>query len=215
MASEPNYGFTDVEVVSDESAYQGFYRVRSLRLRHRLFAGDWSDEIHRELFVRYDAVGVLLFDPVMDAVALVEQFRVGAYGHEHLSDKPLGGNQSPWLLELVAGLMDKEQTPEVVARRESEEEAGTLIQSMEPIGQYYTSPGGSTEYFHLFCGKADLSTTGGVHGLAEEAEDIRVHVLSVDKALQYLSDGKLNNAHTIIAMQWLQLNRERIKRQWL
>src|SRR5690606_15999801 len=105
--------------------------------------------------------------PQRDLVALVEQFRVGAL-NEH----------NPWLLELVAGLIDADdESPEAVGRREAQEEAGVEIGEMLPVGEYYASPGGSDEYFHLFCGRCDLGNAGGVHGLAEEGEDIRVHVL--------------------------------------
>ena len=201
----------DVELLSDTNAYQGFFQIRTLNLRHKLFEGGWSQPVHRELFVRHDAVGVLLYDPELDAVALVEQFRVGAYGH-HLQH---GNGDSPWLLELVAGLIDKDEPPQIVAERESQEEAGALIERLETIGQYYSSPGGSSEYFYQFCGKADLSHVQGIHGLEEESEDIRVHVLAVDEAWQKLQAGQLNNAHTIIALQWLMMNRTSLKARWV
>jgi ADP-ribose pyrophosphatase len=155
-------------------------------------------------------VGVLLYDPILDSVALVEQFRVGAYGHQRVHNT----NNSPWLLELVAGLIDKKETPEYVAEREAEEEAGALIKQLEPIHQYFSSPGGSCEYFYLFCGHCDLSEVGGVHGLEDESEDIKVHVLSFEQAWQKMQQGDLNNAHTIIAMQWLQMNKQRLQEQW-
>lgn len=215
----------DVELLDSCDAYQGFFQIRTLNLRHRLFEGGWSQAINRELFIRHDAVGVLLYDPHLDVVALVEQFRVGAYGHA-LLQKQRGQQQglqkqerpdyqsNPWLLELVAGLIDKAEPPELVAERESQEEAGAIIEQLEPIGQYYSSPGGSSEYFYLFCGKTDLREVGGVHGLEEESEDILVHVMPVEDAWHKLQQGQLNNAHTIIAMQWLQLNRDKLRQQW-
>lgn len=205
-----SFGLGDVELLADERSYDGFFEIRSLNLRHRLFEGGWSAAISRELFVRHDAVGVLLYDPQLDSVALVEQFRVGAYGH----NQQHGTDSSPWLLELVAGLIDKKESPETVAERESEEEAGALIKQLEPIHQYFSSPGGSCEYFYLFCGHCDLSDVSGVHGLEDESEDIKVHVLSVDQAWQKLQQGQLNNAHTLIAMQWLMMNKSRLQEQW-
>ena len=47
-----------------------------------------------------------------------------------------------------------------------------------------------------------------------ESEDIKVHVLSVASAWQALQRGELNNAHTIIAMQWLMMNKKRLQEQW-
>lgn len=195
----------DVELIEDTLVYDGFFKVRNVSLRHRLFEGGWSAPLKREIFMRHDAVGVLLYDPVLDQVALVEQFRIGA----------MAGQRSPWLLELVAGLIDKDESPEVVARRESVEESGCEVEQLEAISQYFSSPGGSKEYFYLFCGKTDLSAAGGVHGLDTEGEDIRVHVLDFDQCWQLLQRGELINAHSIIAVQWLAMHRERLREQWL
>ncbi|WP_339668860.1 NUDIX domain-containing protein [Dasania marina] len=202
----PQFGLEDVQLLSNDSVYKGFFEIRSLTLKHRLYAGGWSLAIRRELFVRHDAVGVLLYDPALDAVALVQQFRVGAYGHQGKQSTA----ESPWLLELVAGLIDKDESPALVAQRESQEEAGAVIQELVPIHQYFSSPGGSCEFFHLYCGRCDLSAVGGIHGLAEEAEDIRVQVMPVAEAWQKLQQGDINNAHSIIALQWLMMNKHQL-----
>jgi len=194
----------DVDVLSDNSAYDGFFKVRELQLRHRKFDGSWSPVLRRELVLRHDAAGVLLYDPRRDEIALVEQFRVGA----------LKRNSNPWLLELVAGLIDSDENAEAVARREALEEAGCEIKAMELICEYFSSPGGNNEYFHLYCGQCDLQNAGGVFGLPEEGEDIRVHVVTVDAALQALQRREFSNAPTIIALQWLQLHRQRLREQW-
>ena len=208
--TDKTFGDEDVELLASDSAYKGFFEIRTLSLKHRLFAGGWSEAIQRELFLRHDAVGVLLYDPVMDAIALVEQFRVGAMGHK-LSQQT---GRSPWLLELVAGLIDKDELPTEVARRETEEEAGAFIQALEPIHEYFSSPGGSSEYFYLYCGRCDLSAVGGIHGVEDEAEDIRVHVMSAAQAFSHLQQGEISNAHTLIALQWLQMNKARLQEQW-
>lgn len=200
----------DVDVLEETVSYNGFFQIRTLNLRHRLFQGGWSKSISRELFERDDAVGVLLFDPVRDEVALVEQFRVGVLG----SGIAKQDNFSPWIMELVAGLIDKEEAVDEVARRESLEEAGAVVEQLEPIGQYYSSPGSSNEYFHLFIGKTDLSGAGGIHGLDEEGEDIRVQVVPVSELWLMLERGELINAHTLIAVQWLRLNHQRLCSQW-
>ncbi len=110
--------------------------------------------------------------------------------------------------------MDKNEAPEKVAARESVEEAGTVIQQLESIGEYYSSPGGSNEYFYLFAGKADLSKAGGIHGLEDEGEDIRVQVMGVEALWSLLECGQLINVHTLIAVQWLKLNHQRLKALW-
>ncbi|PTS85216.1 ADP-ribose diphosphatase [Pseudomonas sp. HMWF032] len=194
----------DVEVIAREACFSGFYKLDRLRLRHRQFAGGMGPALTRELFVRHDAVCVLPYDPQRDCVVLIEQFRVGA----------LDKSANPWLLELVAGLIDKDEKPEEVARREAIEEANLQLTSLWPITQYYPSPGGSDERVHLFIGRCDSDGAGGVYGLAEEGEDIRVHVLPLEDALDALKSGRIDNAASIIALQWLALNRSEVRGLW-
>ncbi|MDG9926749.1 MULTISPECIES: NUDIX domain-containing protein [Pseudomonas] len=194
----------DVEVLQRETCFKGFYRLDRLHLRHRQFAGGMGPQLSRELFVRHDAVCVLPYDPRRDSVVLIEQFRVGAM------DK----SANPWLLELVAGLIDKDEQPEEVAHREAEEEADLQLTALWPITQYYPSPGGSDERVHLYLGRCDSEGVGGVHGLAEEGEDIRVHVWPLEDALRAVRDGRIDNAASIIALQWLALNRAEVRGLW-
>ena len=193
-----------VEIVKRENGYQGFYKLDRVHLRHELFAGGMSREISREVFVRHDAVCVLPYDPQRDEVVLIEQFRVGA----------LGKADTPWLIELVAGLIDKAEVPEEVAHREGEEEAGLTFSSLWPITRYFPSPGGSTEFVHLYLGRCSTEGVGGLHGLEEEAEDIRVTVWAYEDALQAVRDGRISNAASIIALQWLALNRAEVRGLW-
>lgn len=205
------YAETDVEIIERTTVWKSFFRIDRIRLRHRLFAGGWSEIFQRELFMRPPSAGVLLYDPVLDKVVLVEQFRVGA-----LPDSPAAAADSgPWLLELVAGMVDADETAELNVNREAFEEAGCKITALLPIAEYFNSPGGSNEKISLFCGRVDASGAGGIFGLADEHEDIRVEVLSADEACQALEDGRLNNAMAIIALQWLIINRDRVRLQWL
>ncbi|ROR94755.1 ADP-ribose pyrophosphatase [Sinobacterium caligoides] len=200
----------DAELLDSQPLYQGFFSCQGLTLRHRLFAGGWSEDYHRELFERGNAAAVLLYDAARDSVALVEQFRVGALA----STLPGGERPTPWLFEVVAGIIEPGETAEAVARRESEEEAGCVIGELEHIAGYYPSPGACSEYIELFCASVDSAELGGLHGLSDEHEDIRLHVLTRDQAWQWLLEGRLNNASTLIAMQWLQMNVTRLRQQW-
>ena len=193
------------EIIKREECFKGFYQLDRVHLRHELFAGGMSREISREVFVRHDAVCVLPYDPQRDEVVLIEQFRVGA----------MGKAQTPWLIELVAGLIDKVEEPEEVARREGEEEAGLTFSSLWPITRYFPSPGGSTEFVHLYLGRCSTVGVGGLHGLEEEAEDIRVTVWAYEDALQAVRDGRISNAASIISLQWLALNRAEVRGLWL
>lgn len=193
----------DVALEKREALFKGFYRVDKLHLRHRQFAGSMGPLITREMFVRPPAVGVLIYDVNTDEVLLIEQFRVGALD-----------NAYPWQLEIVAGLIEPGEAMAEVARREALEEAGVTLVEMEEVMTFLPSPGGSDESFTLFVAAADLSSAGGVHGLPEEGEDIRVNVMSVNQALAALQRGRINNAPCIIALQWLALNKPRLQARW-
>lgn len=197
-----------VRVHADECLYQGFFNVRKLKVEHRLFEGAWSPVLQREVVERHDAVGVLLFDPRSQRVALIEQFRIGAYVHPPLEvDTVIERQHQAWMLELVAGLIDKVgEEPEAVARRESEEESGCVVTDLLPIARYFSSPGSSTEYFHSYCGIVDLSDNrrdGQCFGLESEGEDIRLHIITLEQAFAAIDQGLIANSHTLIALQWL------------
>jgi len=201
MIKKPEFTRADVEIVRSEELYKRFFRVEKVFLRHKLFNGGWGKEIGRELFVRGEAVAVLLYDPVNDTIGLVEQFRIGAINE-------LDG---PWCYEVVAGMVEEGESPEEVGRRELLEEANVEPYSMEYICNYLSSPGGSDEKLHLYCALCDLSDAGGVYGLPEEGEDIRVHVFAAQDVFDELLKGRFNNAAALICLQWLQLNRSRLR----
>lgn len=188
----------DVRVHDPDILYKGFFELHGRKLQHRLFDGDWTEEIYREVFVRNPAVGVLLYDPDTDMVALIEQFRIGAL------DEPEG----PWQLELVAGIADESEPIEALAVRECLEETGCQPYKLVPIMNYLVSPGGTNEKLHLYCGLVDLAEVSGVHGLAHENEDIRVSIMPLSTAVIAMHAGRTNNAATIMAIQWLLLNKE-------
>jgi ADP-ribose pyrophosphatase len=198
MKIPETFSRADVQVEKEEILHDGFLKIRKLHLRHKLFRGGWSGTIDRETSLRRDAVGVLLFDPALQKIALVEQFRIGAFMRK---------DAQPWLLELVAGLIEDGESPEDVAIRESFEEAGCTVTKLEAVHGYFSSPGGGNEYFHLFIGYTDLSAAGGIHGLAEENEDIRVHIIDCNDVPELLQSGRINNAHTLIALQHFLLRR--------
>jgi len=184
--------------------YSGFFRLEKYRLRHELFAGGWSPAINRECLERGHAVAVLPYDPQRDQVVMIKQFRVGA----------LEQRDGPWLLEIVAGIIGPGESKLEVARREAMEEAGCDLLDILPVCEYLVSPGGSTESIMLYCGRVDTAGIGGVHGLAEEHEDIRVLVLPSDAALGLLHSGRVLSATTLIALQWLALRREQLRVRW-
>lgn len=186
----------NIKILKQDIAYQGFFTIRRYELRHQLFGGGWSGPMTREVFDRGPVAAALPYDPVRDEVVLLEQFRIGALTQE-----------SPWLIELVAGIREQAESAETMIHREMQEEAGIKAQKLIHIHDCWTSPGGSNEYLSLYCAIVDASDAGGIHGLAEEHEDIRVFTVPCQTAFDYVASGKINNAASIIALQWLQLKK--------
>ncbi|MDG0971419.1 MAG: NUDIX domain-containing protein [Porticoccaceae bacterium] len=201
MTKYHRFGVDDYRVESQETAFQGFFRITRMVVSHRLFGGGWSAPLKRELFQRGDAVGVLLYDPKHHTVGLVEQFRVGA----------MQDQQGPWQYEVVAGMIEPGESPADVATRECQEEAGIQVENLIPICDYLVSAGGSDEKMHMYCGIADLKGREGVFGLETEGEDILLQVWPYDEVMQAQSEGLLNSAAVTIALLWLQLNQEKLR----
>lgn len=195
----------DVEIIARESLYDGFFSLERYRFRHRLFNGEMSGEISREILERGHAVVLLPYDPVRDEVVLIEQIRIAAYDT----------SPSPWLLEMVAGMIEPGESHEEVARREAWEEAGLKVGRCQPIISYLASPGGTSERLAIWVGEVDASTAQGVHGLAEEHEDIRVHVVSREQSYAWVESGMIDNAASVIALQWLALHHKQLRQTWM
>ena len=193
------------EILGKEIVYPGFFRMEKYRLKHTLYAGGWSPEISREVFVRGSCVAVLLYDPHTDQVILIEQFRAGA----------IYNPDRAWLVEIVAGAIEEGETAVDVAYRESLEEAGCEIQELMVINEFYTTPGCSAERITLFCGKVDSTQIGGIHGLDHEDEDILVRAIDFKDAYVMLENNDIESAIPIVALQWLALNKDKLQKQWL
>ncbi len=204
MSETPPFHF-DVEIAEATRVFERFLRIDTYRFRHRLFSGEWGSPRQYDVLRRGRAVAVLLYDPDRDCVVLVEQFRLPA----------LLAGSSPWQLETVAGLVDRDERAEAVAVRETQEEAGIALTGAPiPIQSYLPSSGGSDESVMLFCARVDAGAAGGVHGLPEEGEDIRVVVKSIAEIEALLDAGAIESGHTLIALYWLLRHRERLRREW-
>lgn len=202
-----NRGPTDdrgVEVLKREVCFQGHFRLVRVTLRHTLHRGGWSGSLVREVFERGHAATVLPYDAERDEVVLIEQFRPGAL------DEPAGA----WTIEAVAGIIDGAETAEATVRREALEESGCRLTELVAVGDILASPGCMTETFKVFVGRTSAAGIGGVHGLAGEGEDIRVLVVPFDVAVRWLAEGRIRTSHTVIALQWLALNRAGLRARW-
>ena len=121
---------------------------------------------------------------------------------------------SPWLLEVVAGIIDEGETPEDVCLREAKEEAGLDIKKLHKALSYLSSPGGTTERLHIYIGLVDASDAKGVHGLEYESEDILVHRVPSSVAFDWINEGKIDNAASLIALQWFAMNKQQVLEKW-
>ena len=179
-------------IVSIETPFARFLQIDVVRFRHKLFSGEWSGERVFDVVRRGPAVGIVLYDPERDSVVLIEQFRVAA----------LCGGRSPWQIEAVA-------------RREVREEA-----NLEPIGPLLSiqtilpASGSFDEAVSLYCGRVDARAAGGIHGVPEEQENIRVVVKSIAEVEAMLDAGAIDSAHTLICLYWLLRHRERLRKEW-
>ena len=192
------------ELVRHEVAFQGYFKVVRYFFRHTLHDGGMSGLISREVFERGQAGGVLMYDPHRDEVVLIRQFRAGAYVAGH----------HPWTWEIVAGIIEEKETAEIMIRRESVEEAGLEVGELIPIQNVMLTPGACSEACQIFLGRIDSSRAGGVFGLAEEHEDILVKVLPFAEAYALVERNEVDNAVGVIALQWLALHRDEVRKRW-
>ncbi|OOF43204.1 ADP-ribose diphosphatase [Rodentibacter rarus] len=207
MSEIQQFNQRDIEILNEDVLYEGFFTLKKIQFKHKLFAGGESGVVERELLIKGAAVAVIAYDPREDAVVLVEQVRIGAAYHPE-------PNRSPWLLELIAGMVEKGERPEEVALRESEEEAGVSVKHLTHCLSVWDSPGGVVERIHLFAGEVDSKKAKGIHGLACENEDILVHVVKREQAYQWMCEGKIDNGIAVMGLQWLQLNYAQLQQRW-
>lgn len=203
----------DVDIIEKTTPFKGYLQIDHYLLRHGLFDGGMSDVMSREIIERGHVGSVLLYDPDLDLFVLTEQFRPPAYVAKQTPW--WDDNFSPWMVECVAGVIEEGETPEELCRRESMEEANLPISDLHPMYHYFSSPGCITESVFLYLGRVDASNAGGVFGLKHEHEDIRVFTASPEETYEMLDNGRIANSMTMLAVQWFQLNRDKIRHKWL
>ncbi len=188
------------------SVYKGFFSVEEHDLTYQKFNNDRSDIVTRSTLVSSDAVIVLPYDPVNDRILLIEQFRVGPY---------IKGDENPWVLEPIAGLIDEGETPESAGIREALEEAHLEIKRLELVARSYPSPGISTEFFHQYIGIVELLDSSDlIAGLSSENEDIRSHIFQYEQFFEMIERGKVKVGPLILLGLWLSKNRNRLRKKY-
>jgi nudix-type nucleoside diphosphatase (YffH/AdpP family) len=183
-----------VEILSQRVVFDDVYKIKEARLRFERFNGQMSTPVRRLVFERGESAAALLLNRDTQKVILIKQFRYPTY------EKGPG-----WLCEVVAGSVDQGEQPEETIRREVREEVGYQVSGLQPIATFYVSPGGSSERIVLYyaeVGDADRVAAGG--GRAAEHEDIEQVELSLPELWTALQEGRIVDAKTLIAVQWLQ-----------
>ena len=180
----------DYSIVSKKPLYRGFFSMDAWEVTHERFDGG-QQTVLRENMERGDAAAMLLYDPHSDQVLLLEQFRIG----------PVARRDNPWLIEIVAGIVDDGESVEQAIIREAHEEAGFTPYQTTWLGRYYTTPGACSERIDLYLGLVDSQApVGEGGGIADEHEDIRSFWVSKDEALQMLADGRIASGAPMLAL---------------
>ena len=186
--------------------YKGFFSVEEHDLSYRKFNNQQSSILTRSALISSDAVIVLPYDPVNDRILLIEQFRAGPY---------VKGDENPWVLEPIAGLIDEGETPESAGIREAQEEAHLEIKRLQLVARSYPSPGISTEFFHQYIGIVELLDSSKlIAGLASENEDIRSHIFEYEQFFEMIESGKVKVGPLILLGLWLSKNRNRLRKKY-
>jgi GDP-mannose pyrophosphatase NudK len=159
---------------------------------------DNTIETHiREVYDRGNGAAILLYNSKQKTVILTRQFRLPSY---------LNGNKSGMMIEVCAGLLDKDH-PEQCIIRETEEETGYRLSTVHKVFETYMSPGAVTEILYLFVGEYDASmkvNEGG--GLDAEQENIEVLEYTFDEAFAMIQTGEIKDAKTVMLLQYAKIN---------
>ncbi|UYN97693.1 MAG: NUDIX domain-containing protein [Enhydrobacter sp.] len=202
--ADPDPSQETFELVRQEVAFRGYFGINRYFFRHSLFQGGVSGIISREVFERGQAGAVMPYDPLRDEVVLIRQFRAGSYV----------AGRHPWEWEVAAGIIEEGETAALMVKREAKEETGLDIGEIESICNVMLSPGAMSESCHIFVGRTDTSRAGGIFGVPTEGENILVRVLPFVDAMAMIERREIGNAVAVIALQWLALHRDEIRRRW-
>ncbi len=184
------------KILGKKIIYNGFFKMKEITLKYQKYDGKWSNEIKRELFSGAQVSAVLPYDPDNNKIVLIQQFRPGT----------ISKKSNNYLDEIVAGIIDKGETPEETAIRECFEETGCKAKNLRPIQGYFPAPGSSESFYHLFLGEVVAPNKKIIKGLENENEDILVKSYSFEEVKKKMENNEILNGLTLIALQWFFLN---------
>jgi GDP-mannose pyrophosphatase NudK len=186
----------NINIIKTEILSDNWYTLR--KITYKTTNHDGSVVVQtREAYDRGNGSVIFLYNKLNQTIILTKQFRMPTY---------LNGNESGYLIECCAGLLDKDD-PEECIKRETEEETGYKVSDVKKAFEAYMSPGSVTEILYFFVAEYSkemkVSDGGGVH---EESENIEVLELPFQQALGMITNGEIRDAKTIMLLQYAQIN---------
>jgi len=183
-----------VNVEQKKRIFDDFFKIDEVHLQHERFDGSMSPTLRRLNFERGDGVAALVFNVDTDKIILTNQFRYPAYTRGE-----------GWIIEVVAGMLENDMTPEDAIKKEILEEIGYEVESLNFMSSFFVSPGGTSERIHMFYAVVNNSTKvneGG--GLEEENEDIQIVEYDLEQAIHMAQTGAIMDAKTLYGLLWLE-----------
>jgi ADP-ribose pyrophosphatase len=187
----------NVVVHKTKRVFDKFFKIDESIISYDRYDGRGRfEKVKRLVFERGDSAAILLRNPQTDEVMLVEQLRFPTF------------KKGPGIVkEVVAGIIDANETPDACARRETLEEIGFVVSNLEAIHTFYVSPGGSSERIILFYGEISNAPGEVAHGKGNEYEDVKYQMTPAEDFIALARGGGIQDAKTLIAAQWLALRR--------
>jgi len=185
-----------VEILKTEILSDNWYTLRKITYNYMKKDGSWETQ-SREAYDRGNGATILLYNKNLKTVILTRQFRLPTY---------INGNETGMMIEACAGLLDKDNAEECI-RRETEEETGYKVSSVQKLFEVYMSPGSVTEIVHFFAAEytKDMKVNEG-GGIQEEQENIEVLEFDFDEAYDMIASGEIKDGKTIMLLQYARIN---------
>jgi len=180
------------KIINKKNLYSGFFNLNKYEFIHQKHDGSWTDKVEREVFSGAHVSTLLPYDPLRKEIVLIQQFRAGS----------LSRYDNDYLYEIVAGIIDRNETPLETAKRECLEETGCEVKKIIPIQSYFPAPGSSESYYHLYLGEVNSFNGERIMGLENENENILVKAFKVEEIRKMLKEKVIKNGLTLIALQW-------------
>ena len=169
------------KIINQKDLYSGFFKLKKIEFIHQKHDGTWTNQVDREIFGGAHVSTLLPYDPKRKEIVLIQQFRAGV----------ISRYDEDYLYEIVAGIIDENESPEETAKRECFEETGCIVNKIIPIQGYFPAPGSSESYYHLFLGEINAFDGERIRGLETENENILVKSYKVEQVRNMLKIKKL------------------------